>query len=43
MRNLFAKARLVWILLGPEELVALVLFLATVAVWAATIGALLSP
>jgi hypothetical protein len=38
MRNLRTKARLVWILLGPEELVALAAFLVTVAVWALTIG-----
>ena len=41
MRNLCNKARLVWILLGPEELVALVLFLATVAIWAETISTML--
>jgi hypothetical protein len=35
------KLRLIWILLGPEELVALAAFLATVAVWAVTIGTLL--
>jgi hypothetical protein len=35
------KLRLIWILLGPEELVALAAFLATAAVWAATIGTLL--
>jgi hypothetical protein len=36
------KLWMIWILLGPEELVALSAFLATVAVWAVTIGALLS-
>ena len=34
------KLRLIWILLGPEELVALAAFLATVAVWAVTISVL---
>jgi hypothetical protein len=34
------KLRLIWMLLGPEELVALAAFLATVAVWAATIAVL---
>jgi len=36
------KLRLIWILLDPEELVALAAFLATVAVWAGTIAALFS-
>ena len=40
MRNLCNKARLIWILLGPEELVALAAFLVTVGVWAVTIAAL---
>ena len=31
------KVRLIWILLGPEELVALAAFLVTVGVWAVTI------
>jgi len=34
------KLRLVWILLGPEELVALAAFLATVAIWVVTIEVL---
>jgi hypothetical protein len=34
------KLRLIWILLGPEELVALAAFLATVGVWAVTISVL---
>jgi hypothetical protein len=41
MRNLCTKARLIWILLGPEDLVALAAFLATVAVWAETINVML--
>ena len=32
------KLRLIWILLGPEEIVALGMFLACVAVWAVTIA-----
>jgi len=35
------KLRLIWILLGPEEFVALAAFLATVAVWAVTISVLM--
>jgi hypothetical protein len=34
------KLRLIWMLLGPEEILALGLFLATVAVWALTIAML---
>lgn len=40
-RSAVNKLWLLWILLGPEELVALAAFLATVGVWAMTIGALL--
>jgi hypothetical protein len=34
------KLMMIWVLLGPEELVALAAFLATVAVWTATLSAL---
>jgi hypothetical protein len=34
------KLRLIWMLLGPEELVALAAFLATLALWAATLSLL---
>ena len=32
------KLRLIWILLGPEEIIALAAFLAMIAVWAITIA-----
>ena len=35
------KARMMWTLLGPEELVAVAMFLATLAVWGVTLAALL--
>ena len=31
------KLRLIWVMMGPEELVALAMFLATVGVWAVMI------
>ena len=34
------KLRLIWVLLGPEEIVALAAFLACLAVWMVTIGTL---
>jgi hypothetical protein len=34
------KLRLIWILLGPEEIVALAMFVVTIAVWAVTIAVL---
>jgi hypothetical protein len=32
------KLKMIWILLGPEELVALACFLATLAVWGTTLA-----
>ena len=34
------KLRLIWVLLGPEELVALAAFMACLGVWVVTIGTL---
>ena len=35
---MWRKVLLIWILLGPEELVALAMFIATVIVWGVTLA-----